>query len=214
MLFKLLFPTDNLCYCCKDVTPYLEGRLCIDCRDMLETLHRRFRIDDPAIGEIYGSVFYNSFVRNFVHDFKFNNKSYLYEPFAYIMHRTMILNDMGDFDIIIPVPIHWRKEAIRGYNQSLLLAQELSKRAGIPYDKKTLVKSRWTREQNRLSKFERESNLRDSFSVKDISKIIGKRILLVDDIFTTGNTMKACARVLMTSGAKSVAGLVFTTTNS
>lgn len=214
MLLKLLFPTDNLCYCCKDDTPYLEGKLCRDCRDMLEVLHRRFLISDPAIDEVYASLFYNRFIREFIHAFKFNNKSYLYEPFAYLMHQTMIINQVSNIDLIIPVPIHWRKEALRGYNQSLLLAHELSKRTGIPLVQDALVKSKWTKEQNRLSKYEREVNLKGSFSIKNASRISGKRILLVDDIFTTGNTIKSCARTIISAGAESVTGLVLTTTNS
>lgn len=214
MLLKLLFPTENFCYFCKDDTPYLEGRLCRDCREMLEPLHRRFKIGDPSIDYVYASLFYNRFIREFVHDFKFNSKSYLYEPFAYLMHQTMIKNQLSDLDLIIPVPIHWRKEAIRGYNQSLLLAQQLSKLTGIPLDCNVIIKSKWTKEQNRLSKFEREENLRGSFSIRKGSSVHGRRILLIDDIYTTGNTIKTCARTLVSAGADSVSGLVFTTTNS
>ncbi|WP_128425306.1 ComF family protein [Gudongella oleilytica] len=213
MLFKLLFPTENFCYFCKDDTPYLEGRLCRDCRDNYEPMHRGFLLRDDSIERVYASVFYNSFARELVHQFKFNDKSYLYEPIAHMMHMTIIEESLTDFDLIVPVPIHWRKEAIRGYNQSQLLAEELSRRTGIPVDKKSLVKSSWTKEQNRLTKYQREENLKGSFSIKDGASMSGRRILLIDDIYTTGNTLKSCASQLKKAGAKEVTGLVFATMN-
>lgn len=213
MLFKILFPTENFCYFCKDETPYLEGRLCRDCRDNFEAIHRGFLMKDPFIERVYASVFYNSFARELVHQFKFNEKSYHYEPIAHLMHQTMIERSLIDFDLMIPVPVHWRKEAIRGYNQSQLLAEELSRLTGIPVDKKSLIKSAWTYEQNRLSKSQREENLKGSFSIRTGASLFGKRILLIDDIYTTGNTLKACASVLSKAGAKDVTGLVFATMN-
>lgn len=213
MLLKLLFPTENFCYFCKDETPYLEGRLCRDCRDNFEPMHRGFSLSDDSIERIYASVFYNSFARELIHQFKFNDKSYLYKPIAYMMQQTITVESLEGFDLIIPVPIHWRKEAIRGYNQSQLLAEEISIRTGIPIDKKSLVKSTWTKEQNRLTKYQREENLKGSFSIKNGARILGKRILLIDDIYTTGNTLKACARQLKKAGAMEVNGLVFATMN-
>lgn len=213
MLLKLLFPTENFCYFCKDETPYLEGRLCRDCRENYEPMHRGFSLRDDSIGKVYASVFYNSFARELVHRFKFNDKSYLYEPISHMMYLTIIEESLTEFDLIIPVPIHWRKEAIRGYNQSQILAEELSRRTGIPIDKKSLIKSAWTREQNRLTKYQREENLKGSFSIRNGASMLGKRILLIDDIYTTGNTLKACASQLKKAGAMEVTGLVFSTMN-
>ncbi len=213
LILKILFPTENFCYFCKEETPYLPDKICTDCKDRIEVLNRKFSTDDLSVENIYAAVSYNSYVREFIHRFKFRNSSYLYKPFAILMKNAMDANDLTDFDLIVSVPIHWRKEAIRGYNQSALLASEISNLTGIEYNSKSLIKHKWTKEQNRLSKTEREINLKGSFAVRDRNNIVDKRILLVDDLYTTGNTIKTCARVLSQAGAKSVTGLVLATMN-
>jgi ComF family protein len=128
------------------------------------------------------------------------------------MVKTMELNNIVDFDLIIPVPVHWRKEAIRGYNQAYLLAKPLAMKLEKPILRDVLVKSKWTREQNTLSAYERKRNLAGSFRVRKRERIQGMRILLIDDIFTTGSTIKVCGETLIKAGAESVVALTLTST--
>ncbi len=128
------------------------------------------------------------------------------------MLQTIKLNNIDDIDLIIPVPVHWRKEALRGYNQSYLLAKPVAMTLEKPLLKDCLVKARWTREQNTLSAHERRKNLVDSFKVKKRERILGKRILLIDDIFTTGSTLKVCSQALIEAGAGEVVALTLTST--
>ncbi len=109
--------------------------------------------------------------------------------------------------VLIPVPLDIKKLKLRGYNQSEELAKELSSVSRAPLLTNVLLKTASTKSQMELSKSEREENLRGVFLVKNAEKITNKKILLVDDVYTTGSTMNECARILKEAGAKSVYGL-------
>lgn len=106
------------------------------------------------------------------------------------------------FDVVMPVPLHIKRLRERGFNQSLLLAKEVGKRHRIMVDPFALKRIRWTVPQVNLSGKERELNVKGAFEVqKDVK---GKRILLVDDVYTTGATVRECSKVLKKNGAKDV----------
>lgn len=212
MIDRLLFPKDGFCYICRDESKDLDHSLCMECRWRIEEIHREFKIDSPYLESCHSSLFYNNFTKDAIHRFKFEDKSYLYRTFHSYMLETVRRNKIIDFDIVIPVPVHPRKEAIRGYNQAFLLAKPLAMEVNRPILKDCLVKSRWTREQNTLSAYERKRNLLGSFKVRKRERILGKRILLIDDIFTTGSTLKVCSETLMKAGAASVTALTLTST--
>ena len=107
-------------------------------------------------------------------------------------------------DLIIPVPLHWRRLLKRKYNQSALIAQGLAKNFGKIYDPLTLIRRKPTKSQGHLSPKERQKNIKNAFYVKNSNKIKDKTILLIDDVFTTGATVNECAKVLLQAGAKSV----------
>ena len=109
-----------------------------------------------------------------------------------------------DFDCLVPVPLHPKREVKRGYNQSRLLAEEVCAAAGIPLEGEVLVKTRETGEQKWLSKKERAHNLAGSFRVHERKKCRDKRILVIDDVMTTGATANAIASSLRAAGAKEV----------
>ena len=92
----------------------------------------------------------------------------------------------------------------RGFNQSFLLVRRWAKQEGLPFDGLTLSRSRWTEPQTALSRKERQKNIKGAFAVKDPDKIVGQKLLLVDDVYTTGSTVNECARVLMEAGAEFV----------
>ena len=105
-------------------------------------------------------------------------------------------------DVIVPVPLHWRKLRKRGFNQAELLAEELAKSAGIPVDVSLLKKSRATRSQKKLDAAGRKKNLKKAFQV--VGNPSGMRILLIDDVYTTGSTMDVLAKLLLEKGASHV----------
>jgi len=105
----------------------------------------------------------------------------------------------------VPVPLHVQRLAQRGYNQSELLARLLSQRTGIPLDCASLTRVRNTRPQVGLSAAERRSNILASFHAD--SSVAGQTLLLVDDVFTTGATLRDCAAAAMAAGARSVVAL-------
>ncbi|MDY0235047.1 MAG: ComF family protein [Gudongella sp.] len=212
MLDKMIFPTKNLCFFCKDETTYIEHFLCTECRSRIEEIHGEYELESPYIENCYASLFYNNFTRDFFHKFKFEDKSYLYSPFSSYMLKTIKENAIKDFDCIVAVPIHWRKESRRGYNQAYLLANEVGKSLNKPVLNTVLIKSKWTKEQNKLLSMQRRHNLDNSFSIKNKETIRGKKVLLIDDLVTTGTTLSLCAKELIEAGVDSVTGLVLIST--
>ena len=116
----------------------------------------------------------------------------------------------SDIDMISYIPSHRRKEAKRGYNQAELLATYIGKELSIEVSHNNLIKVRHTLDQNKLNKFERQGNLTGSFKVRDRNKFKNKRILLIDDIITTGATMEESSKELIKNEAKEVYGLALT----
>jgi ComF family protein len=109
-----------------------------------------------------------------------------------------------DFDYLIPVPLHPKRLRERGFNQALLLSRALE---GIPVEKtraRLLKRVRHTHPQVRLDPEERRQNVRGAFKVEDRGMVLGKNLLIVDDVFTTGATVNECARVLKEAGAERV----------
>lgn len=144
--------------------------------------------------------------------YKFFGKLSYYRTFAGLLtDKVNKMTNFNNFDIIISVPLHVNKEKIRGYNQSLLISKELSKRLGVPEYSRLLSRVRDTGSQSLLPKDKRYYNVKDAFKVCKTELIKDKTVLLVDDIMTTGNTIDECSRVLKAAGAKAVVGAVIAT---
>jgi len=109
-----------------------------------------------------------------------------------------------EFDLIIPVPLHWKKEFIRGFNQSALIGNYISRKLNKKMVQNVLVKSKNTVSQTELSAEERKENVKGSFKVKNCDIIKNKIILLIDDVYTTGATLEECKKILLKRGAKKV----------
>ena len=209
---NLLFPTRNMCLYCKTKSDKLESYICRDCRDKLEIINKEIKVEDSNLEGAYYSAIYNKFMRKFVQEFKFHGKSYLYKPLAYLMLDTMRVFDLRA-DILYYIPSHRRKEAIRGYNQSELLASLISKESGIPLSRGNLVKRKYTRDQNKLDRIERMTNLKDCFLLRRPLEVLDKDIILIDDIITTGSTMAEASIILKEAGARTIRALALTSSH-
>lgn len=128
--------------------------------------------------------------------------------FAQMLYRRLT----GEFDLITGVPMQKDALRARGYNQASLMAKRLAMLTGAAYAPRLLIKVRKTRAQKELGKADRGKNVHGAFKVAEQNAVAGKRILLVDDVLTTGSTLHECARILKQAGALSVSAAAFATT--
>lgn len=147
---------------------------------------------------------YSGLAREKILEFKFMGKKELYKVFSILIIEKLKMTNFRNFDIIISVPIHSSKLAERGYNQSELIAREIAKYFGLPVSSSNLIKDKQTESQSLLDKTKRIMNVLDSFRVQDKREIKGKKVLLVDDIITTGATVNECSKVLKQAGGLEV----------
>jgi ComF family protein len=110
-------------------------------------------------------------------------------------------------DVVVPVPLHCERQKERGYNQAALISKPLAKRLRLPHKAVLLMRTRARPDKQVLSLEERWESVRGAFATRPGSKVDNLRVLLVDDVLTTGATLDACARALREAGAKSVIGL-------
>lgn len=188
-----------LCPRCGTPFPAAEGEdhLCGDC----------FVTERPyAIARSVGR--YEETLLTAIHRFKYRGKTGIGDPLGKIMadfaDKTW---DMKVFERILPVPLHRKRLRERGFNQAVILARGLSKRFNIPLDFTVLRRNLFTPPQVGLDRKQRSANVQGAFSVKHPERIVGRRLLLVDDVYTTGSTLTECARVLIRAKAEAVAVL-------
>ena len=143
---------------------------------------------------------YKDKVRLAIHRIKFRNCPDIAEFFADRIYNAYTLHKEFDFDLITFVPMYKREEENRGYNQTYVLALMLSKISGTPF-KEALIQIKPKKKQHKLSRKERMRNVKGVYKVNENIDINGKKILLIDDVITTGSTMLECADVLYKGGA-------------
>ena len=185
--------------------PDKEG-LCNKCEKMLSK-QAIFGIDDYTLNKeryfnnhIY-LFLYKGIIRKLILSYKFREKSYIYEVFIKILkNNEKMYLFLKNYDIIIPVPISKKRKKERGYNQSAIFARKLAKILNIEYKEDALEKIKHVLPQSLLKKEDRIKNVKNVYRIKDKNKIIDKKILLVDDIYTTGNTVNECSRILSEVG--------------
>lgn len=208
---NFLFPERNICYFCRECIELEDEYICRTCKGLIEFLHREIQLDNPYLEKAYHSLFYNRFIREKVHAYKYQGKSYLYKPFGEILLPTIYEKSLHiEIDAITFVPIHRKKKSQRGYNQSELISKYLAEKLDKPLLQNHLIKIKNTKDQNKLGKIERSTNLRNAFKSINNEDFKGKKILLIDDIITTGATMTELSKVLVKNGAKKVYGLALT----
>ena len=148
---------------------------------------------------------YTGEIRDTILKYKFNEKSYIYRTFLeFIKNNEKICAQIKKYDIIIPVPVSRKRFKQRGYNQSALIARNLARMLNIDYKDNVLVKIKDNKPQSEMGQDKRKSNVKGVYIIKNNEKINQKKILLIDDIFTTGNTVNECAKILIENSANNV----------
>lgn len=146
---------------------------------------------------------YKGIIRKRILEFKFRDKPFWGRNFAWIMSEMLKTKNIF-VDLIIPVPMHYKKILERGYNQSAILAKEISRNLNIKYCGNILKKVKKSAVQSTLNLEQRRINILNTYDIRNKRKLLNKNVLLVDDIYTTGATVNECSRVLKENGAKKV----------
>ncbi|MBN2541593.1 ComF family protein [bacterium] len=151
---------------------------------------------------------YTEGMRQLIHSLKYDRKLSVAEILG-VKLSEMIKREFHfkGFDAYIPTPLHKTKKRSRGYNQSDVIANVLSRETNIPVLRKVLVRKRFTTTQTALNKEERAQNVKGAFEVDDKSLVAGRNFILVDDVYTTGATLREMARVLKEAGAGRIAAV-------
>lgn len=218
---SLLFP--RLCYACGNHLMRNESLICTECFVVIPRTNYHFVEDNPVAQLFWGRCliekaaafsYYNkgSRIRKLIHNLKYNG----IREIGYNLGRLYGLSletsgFINDIDIIIPVPLHPMKKRIRGFNQSETISMGIAEATHLPVDIQSLARVLVSATQTKRSRYERWTNVEGIFQVLDSQAIMGKHVLLVDDVITTGSTIESCTNELLKiEGVKvSVVALAF-----
>jgi competence protein ComFC len=204
-------PPEYLCGACAGKAPRLKPPFCDKCSEPFpgtidstfvcaNCAHRTLHFE--AAVAVYRS---RGVVRKLLHEFKYGRQRHLKHPLAGWLCETLDDPRLRGrrFDAIVPVPLHSARERDRGFNQATLLAELLARRTGLRLND-AMERIRYTTTQTAYDRVERMRNLQDAFRLRKKAEVRGLRVLLIDDVLTTGSTLSECSRVLRNAGAISV----------
>lgn len=214
-LLDLIFPPrcpgcgrlgELFCHACRAQVEPISGPVCPRCGRPTEQAEpcASCRPTASPLERIVSAVVFAGPMRAAIHELKYNNGRALAAPLAVYLVEAWRRADLAA-DCIVPVPLHARRQAERGYNQAALLAHGLSRAVGVPLDERLVIRRKATQQQVWLNAAQRRENVRDAFACRGPAN--GRRIVLVDDVCTTGSTLEACAAALRAAGAGSVCAL-------
>jgi ComF family protein len=210
-IFDFFLP--RFCPGCNKKLSVEEKPVCVDCLSSIliadeERLNSEYNKNFGSSKVI--SDFYSKFVfetdktlQQIIHALKYKKQFKLGVFLGELLAEGIKMKDL-QIDLIIPVPIHHLKKAERGYNQSDFIAKGLSTILNVPYSSKSIKRIKYTESQTKLNMAERALNVTNAFKVRNVKKINGKNILVVDDVCTTGATLLESGLVLYKEGANSV----------
>ena len=184
------------------------GSWCERCASEVWAMREISLAKSSPLSRLVALTHYRGGVKVVLRDMKFRGKKKDALCLSSLLAKMPARALVGDVDCVVPVPISKEKRRARGFNQTEVLFEDWARSGGFMWRADALARVRDTEAQWKLSKRERKANLSGAFSVADMAAVRGKRVLLVDDIYTTGATMEVCAALLLKAGALSVSGLV------
>jgi ComF family protein len=200
-----------ICWDCWSDAPLVEPPFCNLCGDPVAgAVEHQFicyscSAQKPAFVAARSATRYDGVVGESLRQLKYEKALWLAPDLAELLHRCFLAEyPTQSFDCIVPVPLYHVRRRGRGYNQSAILAHELSRRINCPVQKRILRRIRPTTTQTNLTAADRLSNVTNAFQYRKRERLAGRRVLLVDDVMTTGATVNACAKALKKGGAESV----------
>ena len=204
---SLIYP--ELCLACDRQLYSHEKNICIFCRTSLPETNYHIEKGNPLEKHFWGRVevehaaalfFFGkgSKTQHLLHQFKYKNKREVGEELGkYYGGILKKVSEYDGIDVVVPVPLHKKKEFHRGYNQSAVLAAGIAAGMAKPMLKDALERVEFTETQTRKTRIERWQNVEAVFKLKQPNQLEGKHILIVDDVITTGATIEACIRPLL-----------------
>lgn len=193
-----------LCQDCAGKTPVVEWPRCERCGVPSEAACRCGSLH-PALDAARAALWYDGWVPSAIQWFKYEGDAARADALGAFLAAEMDHVPAGA--IVVPVPLHRRREQLRGYNQSMLLAREAARRRGLPV-MPALIRQRNTPRQVGLHADERARNILDAFSMAPTADVNGRDVVVIDDVLTTGATLGECAAVLRRAGATRVEAVV------
>ncbi len=201
----------GLCEACLDEMPWLTSPYCPTCAKPIPSpegpIHKcgDCLSRPPPFDSARSVLVYQEELFAVIHRMKYGPKPWMARFFGFLMGQVLAEDLKAlDLDGIIPIPLHIKRLRQRGFNQAQLIAQGVGRRLGVQVMEGLLTRARWTEPQVGLSRGLRESNVRGAFRAPEPSAIRGKRWLLVDDVYTTGSTLREAAKVLRRASASEV----------
>lgn len=189
VLSDYLFYSDEYCKVC--LNEKSESNICSTCIERLEFISSKRELE---LGVCYYPLFYNNFMREIIRKFKYEKATYLAKPLVEILYKFYKSLKL-EFDYVTYVPMYANDEYERGYNQSYYLAEKFSKLSGIKLIS-IVNKVKKTKHQNKIDRNERVKNLSDSFKTIKGMDINGSKVLIIDDLVTTGSTLNIISNVI------------------
>ena len=184
--------------------------LCKKCELKLDYLKKdkiRKMLNEAFSYLLYGYE-YKEEIRKKILDFKFSDKPELANTFVkLLLNNKNICGFIENYDIMIPVPMYKKKQIMRGYNQTELIAKRIAENLHLDYAEDVLTKIKNTETQSNLDAKDRQNNVKNAYECKNMKKIYEKKVILFDDIFTTGSTAAECSKQLRIAGSKEIAVL-------
>jgi ComF family protein len=212
-LAKIVFP--DTCNVCNKRIFQNSSLFCVRCMDEMEYTHIKNINNNIVLDKFKGLLpVYNAYSMLFVskdnltsqilHQIKYESNTHLGEQLGIALGMRVKNSIFSNADLLIPIPLHKTKKALRGYNQSEVLANGLATIMPIPIVLESIIRSKHTTSQTYLNKEARKENVKDVFEVIKPTFVQNKKIILLDDVITTGATIEACANELLNAGANEV----------
>ena len=206
-LINLFYP--RVCPACGNLLIQGEETVCLSCLYLLPKTHYENNPENPLAQTYWGQVDFHAVtaeyffsktgkVQHLLHQLKYQgNKDAGYFLGQQLGESIRNAEPFQGIDYLVPIPLHPKKEHLRGYNQSFVIAQGVEEKTGIPINKGVLIRKVYTSTQTRKSREERWDNVKEIFDVIDAEVFVSKHVLLIDDVLTTGATLMAAGSTLL-----------------